>query len=71
MKLNKTMQNTKQTPQITKKTQNHLLARPLFIDETETTYLMSLINETETCHTLVLPARLRPRFIAPWSNKLD
>ena len=31
---------------------------------------MCLVNETETmtCHTLVLPVRPRPRFIAPWSH---
>ena len=32
---------------------------------------MSYVNETETCHTKVLPARPRPSFIAPWSHKRD
>ena len=50
----------------------HWLARPIFENETETKTgdHMSLVNETETetFHTLVVPARPRPRFIGPWSE---
>ena len=45
------------------------LRAPIF--ENKTGYDMSLINETKTCHTLVLPAIPRPRFIAPWSYEWD
>ena len=49
------------------------MARPIFENETETETKgqMILVNETKTFHTLALPARQRPRFIAPRSNKRD
>ena len=47
------------------------LARPICETETETGGHMSLVNETKTFHTLVLPARPRPRFVGPWSHKRD
>ena len=45
------------------------LRAPIF--ENKTGYHKSPINETKTktCHTLVLPARHRPRFIALWSHE--
>ena len=46
-----------------------LICELIFKDETGGH--ISLVNETETdtCFPLVLSARLRPRFIAPWSPK--
>ena len=44
--------------------QSQLLVLGLRLD-----FAMSLVNETETCHALVLPARPRPRLIAPWVHK--